>query len=52
MTQLVKDYSDFATMSHGGKASPIDPKILGVIFTMIQEYGGNPIAAHSQLSGE
>ena len=45
---LVKDYTDFASMAHGGMAHPIDPKVLGVIFTMIQEYGG-PIAAHRQF---
>lgn len=38
-------------MPHGSKASPINPKILGVIFTMIQEYGDQPIAAHRQFIG-
>jgi chromosome partitioning protein len=51
VTHLVKDYNDFASMSHGGKASPINPKVLGVIFTMIQEYGNEPIAAHRQFIG-
>jgi chromosome partitioning protein len=46
---LVKDYNDFANMSHGDKSAPIDPKILGVVFTMIQEYGGGPMAAHAQF---
>lgn len=49
VNQLVKDYTEFASMSHGSKASPIDPKVLGVIFTMIQEYGDKPIAAHRQF---
>jgi chromosome partitioning protein len=26
-----------------------NPKVLGVIFTMIQEYGNGPIAAHRQF---
>ena len=40
---LIKDYNDFAGVEHGDKTAKIDPKILGVVFTMIQEYGGGPI---------
>ena len=36
---LIKDYNDFAGVEHGDKTAKIDPKILGVVFTMIQEYG-------------
>lgn len=46
---LIGDYNDFANMSHGAHSSPIDPKILGVVFTMIQEYAGGPMAAHAQF---
>jgi chromosome partitioning protein len=46
---LVKDYNDFATMAHGDQVDPIDPKVLGVVFTMIQEYGGGPMQAHQQF---
>jgi len=46
---LVKDYNDFAEMTHGDQVDPIDPKILGVVFTMIQEYNSGPMAAHQQF---
>jgi len=42
---LIKDYNDFADVNVGQKTPKIDPKVLGVVFTMIQEYGGKPIAA-------
>jgi len=43
--RLIKNYNDFATLDEGEKVSKIEPKILGVVFTMIQEYGGEPMAA-------
>ncbi|NOT15757.1 MAG: AAA family ATPase [Methylotenera sp.] len=46
---LVKDYNDFANMAQGEKFDSIDPKVLGVVFTMIQEYGGGPMQAHAQF---
>lgn len=48
VTRLVSDYNDFANSTHGDHADQISPKILGVVFTMIQEYGG-PMAAHAQF---
>lgn len=42
---LVKDYNDFAALDQGEKTEAIKPKLLGVVFTMIQEYGGAPMAA-------
>jgi chromosome partitioning protein len=42
---LVKDYNDFAEVKDGAKTEKIEPKVLGVVFTMIQEYGGQPISA-------
>ena len=42
---LVKDYNDFAELDQGEKVDPIKPRLLGVVFTMIQEYGGVPMAA-------
>jgi chromosome partitioning protein len=51
VTQLVNSYNDFATMAHGAKFERIHPKVLGVVFTMIQEYGEQPIAAHRQFIG-
>lgn len=44
---LIKDYNDFASVEHGDKAAEIDPRLLGVVFTMIQEYGGGPMATQS-----
>ena len=41
----MKDYNDFADVREGEKIARIAPKVLGVVFTMIQEYGGRPISA-------
>lgn len=42
---LISDYNDYANLDQGTHADPVDPKVLGVVFTMIQEYGGGPINA-------
>jgi chromosome partitioning protein len=42
---LIKDYNDFAEVAAGEAVSTIDPEIIGVVFTMIQEYADSPIAA-------
>jgi chromosome partitioning protein len=42
---LVGDYNDFASLAQGEKVDTIKPKLLGVVFTMIQEYGEQPMAA-------
>jgi chromosome partitioning protein len=44
---LVNDYNDFANAPGASEEARIDPKILGVVFTMVQEYGGAPISAQS-----
>lgn len=49
---LVKDYNDFAELEQGDKVEPIKPKLLGVVFTMIQEYGGEPMAAQRAFMGQ
>lgn len=49
---LVKDYNDFAELGQGEKVDPIEPKLLGVVFTMIQEYGGGPMAAQRAFMGQ
>lgn len=41
---LVNDYNEYAELSEGESAECISPEILGVVFTMVQEYGGQPIA--------
>jgi chromosome partitioning protein len=43
--QLVDDYNEFASLEQGKSEPAIRPKILGVVFTMVQEYGGAPISA-------
>jgi chromosome partitioning protein len=40
---LKKDFNDYASHSGGMCVSKISPKILGVLFTMIQEYNSGPI---------
>jgi chromosome partitioning protein len=45
VNELIKDYNDFAEIKDGQKTDKIAPKILGVVFTMIQEYRGVPISA-------
>lgn len=49
---LVKDYNDFAVLDQGEKVQPIQPRLLGVVFTMIQEYGGEPMTAQRAFMGE
>lgn len=44
--QLVNEYNEFARVSGGKEVEPIDPKVVGVVFTMIEEYGGGPMSAH------
>ncbi len=43
--KLTKDYNDYAEVDTGDKVDKIEPKTVGIVFTMIQEYGGQPIAA-------
>jgi len=49
LQELVKNYNEFATLGSAGKDVPhagkISPRLMGVVFTMVQEYGGQPIAA-------
>ncbi len=42
---LIKDYNDFTEVAGGAVVDKISPAIAGVVFTMIQEYDGRPIAA-------
>jgi chromosome partitioning protein len=42
---LIKDYNDYAKLDQGHKEAPIAPKVVGIVFTMIQEYGGQPMSA-------
>lgn len=42
---LLKDYNDYAELKQGSEEKPVKPKIVGVVFTMVQEYGGGPMSA-------
>ncbi|KXG86446.1 ParA family protein [Agrobacterium bohemicum] len=43
--KLTKDFNDYAELDTGDQVDKIDPKAVGIVFTMIQEYDGGPIAA-------
>lgn len=45
VSKLVKDYNDYANIDEGQHVDAIDPAVLGVVFSMIQEYSGGPVAA-------
>ncbi len=49
LSQLVTDYNDFAQLAHDDSTTEaINPTILGVVFTMLQFYAQQPIAALRQ----
>jgi chromosome partitioning protein len=45
LDQLISDYNEYAKLDTGSLVKEIHPDILGVVFTMLQYYGGQPIAA-------
>ncbi len=45
LNELVKDYNDFTKIDDGEAEDTINPKIIGVLFTMIQEYRYGPISS-------
>lgn len=45
LDQLVSDYNEYSQLSPDDDDGTIDPHIVGVVFTMIQIYGGQPISA-------
>lgn len=45
INSLVRDYNEYVAVDTSSADSPIHPGIVGVVFTMIQEYGGQPISA-------
>ncbi len=42
---LIDDYNDYVDLQKGPKERRISPKVVGVVFTMVQEYGGGPMSA-------
>ncbi|MEP2942693.1 MAG: ParA family protein [Hyphomicrobiales bacterium] len=49
INELRKDFNDYANHSGGVSVGTIDPEILGVVFTMIQEYDKGPIQAQQMF---
>lgn len=47
VTQLINEFNEFAAMD--SSIRPSSPVTLGVVFTMIQLYGGNPIGSQRQF---
>lgn len=45
LDQLVHDYNEYAELDPLESADKIDPDLLGVVFTMIQIWGGQPVSA-------
>ncbi len=45
LNELVRDYNEYATLNKGSAEATINPAVLGVVFTMIQIYDGQPISA-------
>jgi len=43
--QLIEDFNDYAGIDSSAGVESIAPAILGVVFTMISIYGGQPISA-------
>ncbi|MDF8332011.1 ParA family protein [Novosphingobium cyanobacteriorum] len=42
---LISDYNDYIKVDNSSKDEPVQPAMVGVVFTMIQEYDNQPIAA-------
>lgn len=42
---LVGDYNEYVAIDTASDDTPIEPGVVGVVFTMIQEYGDQPISA-------
>ncbi len=44
MESLIKEFNDYCDVQDEEDVAKIDPQIAGVIFTMVQLYGNEPIA--------
>lgn len=51
LDELIENYNEYAE-SGDGDDEPIAPEMLGVVFTMIQEYGQQPVATQRQYMRE
>jgi chromosome partitioning protein len=48
ISALIKDYNDYIEVDTQATDVVIKPAMVGVVFTMIQEYGGGPISAQEE----
>lgn len=42
LQELVGDYNEYAELDLGVPVEPVNPQVLGVVFTMVSFYGGQP----------
>lgn len=42
LAELVSDYNEYAALGTGPHVAPVDPKVLGVVFTMVAFYANQP----------
>ena len=45
INSLIGDYNEYVAVDTSSSDTPIEPGVVGVVFTMIQEYGDQPISA-------
>lgn len=50
LSQLLEDYNEYA--GGGSDSDDVAPRIMGVVFTMIQVYGGQPIVTQRQYMNQ
>lgn len=49
VNQLIEDYNDYCKVEDDNKVEKINPKLEGVVFTMVQFYRGRPISHTRQF---
>lgn len=49
---LIGEYNEYAELDAGSEADTVDPRMLYVVFNMIQEYGGKPISTQRPFMAE
>jgi chromosome partitioning protein len=52
VNRLVKHYNQCVASDSGSQSEMIDPRFLGVVFTMVQEYSEKPISSARQFMAE
>jgi len=49
---LIEDFNEYAAVEDDSIVQKIDPAFLGVVFTMVQFYGGEPISTQRQFMNQ